>query len=76
MRQKKSDRLILDALMLSLEITGIHCFQTLSGHIEIVKLLVENGAEVDVKDSSDNTPLHAAANECFHRFDYKQQILQ
>lgn len=33
----------------------------ISGHLEIVKLLVEHGAEVDVTDNFDDTPLHLAA---------------
>lgn len=35
----------------------------LSGYKDIVELLVENGAEVDVTDFHDNTPLHFAASE-------------
>lgn len=33
----------------------------LSGYIKIVKLLVENGAEVDVTNFEDDTPIHLAA---------------
>lgn len=34
----------------------------LSGHLEVVKLLVSSGAEVDCKDKKAYTPLHAAAS--------------
>lgn len=33
-----------------------------SGHLEVVKLLVASGAEVDCKDKKAYTPLHAAAS--------------
>lgn len=32
----------------------------LVGYIDIVKILVKNGAEVDITDNFDNTPLHLA----------------
>lgn len=32
------------------------------GHLEVVKLLVASGAEVDCKDKKAYTPLHAAAS--------------
>ena len=32
-------------------------------HIEVVRLLVENGAEVNDRDKYDRTPLHRAAGE-------------
>lgn len=35
---------------------------TFSGHIEVVKLLVAQGAEVTCKDKKSYTPLHAAAS--------------
>lgn len=35
---------------------------SLSGHLEVVKLLVASGAEVDCKDKKAYTPLHAAAS--------------
>ena len=45
------------------------CYFTLSnifsGHLDIVKLLVEHGAEVDVTDNFDDTPLHLAAKNGF-----------
>lgn len=34
----------------------------LSGHVEVVKLLVSHGAEVTCKDKLSYTPLHAAAS--------------
>lgn len=33
-----------------------------SGHLEVVKVLVASGAEVDCKDKKAYTPLHAAAS--------------
>ena len=33
----------------------------LKGHVEIARLLLQNGAEVNVRDSLDRTPLHYAA---------------
>lgn len=33
-----------------------------AGHLEVVKLLVASGAEVDCKDKKAYTPLHAAAS--------------
>lgn len=35
---------------------------SVSGHLEVVKLLVASGAEVDCKDKKAYTPLHAAAS--------------
>lgn len=35
---------------------------SISGHLEVVKLLVASGAEVDCKDKKAYTPLHAAAS--------------
>lgn len=37
-------------------------FSSVSGHLEVVKLLVASGAEVDCKDKKAYTPLHAAAS--------------
>lgn len=34
----------------------------MSGHMEVVKLLVSHGAEVTCKDKKAYTPLHAAAS--------------
>lgn len=42
-------------------ISSTSSLRILSGHIEIVKFLVEHGAEVDVTDYFDDTPLHVAA---------------
>jgi hypothetical protein len=35
----------------------------INGHVEIVRLLLQNGAEVNAKDKIGNTPLHWAASE-------------
>lgn len=34
----------------------------LLGHTDIVKILVEHGADPNAKDNVDNTPLHLAAD--------------
>lgn len=43
----------------------------LTGDEEIVKILIESGAKVDVKDDNDQTPLHLAAQEGQFYFDKK-----
>ena len=35
---------------------------SLLGHLEVVKFLVDSGAEIDCKDKKAYTPLHAAAS--------------
>jgi hypothetical protein len=37
-----------------------------NGHIEIARLLLQNGAEVNAKDDNDSTPLHCAIIEHVH----------
>jgi len=43
-----------------LDRTALH-LAALKGHLESVKLLVENGAEIDATDTFSNTPLHYAS---------------
>lgn len=38
------------------------CFIFLSGHVDAMKILFDHGANVDVKDEDNDTPLHLAAN--------------
>ena len=40
---------------------GVAC---LNGYLEIVKLFLENGANVNFKDDRENTPLHRACKNC------------
>jgi excinuclease UvrABC nuclease subunit len=42
---------------------GVAC---LNGYLEIVKLFLENGANVNFKDDRENTPLHRACENCHH----------
>jgi hypothetical protein len=46
-----------------------------NGHIEIARLLLQNGAEVNVKGRWDRTPLHSAARNC-NAHNGKVDILQ
>ncbi|XP_076676943.1 uncharacterized protein LOC143373497 [Andrena cerasifolii] len=38
-----------------------HCFASLQGHKDVIKMLLKNGATVNVADNGKNTPLHYAA---------------
>jgi ankyrin repeat protein len=40
--------------------TTLH-FAAANGHVEIARLLIQNGAEVNVRSNYGNTPLHLAA---------------
>lgn len=40
--------------------TALH-FSSGYGHVEVVKLMLQNKAKIDVIDSNKNTPLHYAA---------------
>src|SRR5712672_2741176 len=41
--------------------TSLH-FATIAGHLNVVELLVQNGADVNKPDENRNTPLHLAAH--------------
>ncbi|TRM57342.1 ankyrin repeat-containing domain protein [Schizophyllum amplum] len=37
---------------------------TMNGHLEVARLLIDHGADVDASDEDGRTPLHGAAGNC------------
>jgi uncharacterized protein len=48
-------------------VDGHHCIMLHgNGHVEITRLLLQNGAEVNVKNNGGSTPLHCGCNIIGH----------
>lgn len=48
----------------------MYCFYSIGGHTEVVRMLLEAGADVNVKQSGLVSPLHLAAKGNFSKMFY------